>query len=270
MSNHIDFPDVHVPRARPVTPFKGGFSRKLAAYVATKRIRPLNQRPLVSITFDDIPESAFLNGARVLEDHGVRGTFYIAGGLCGTADADRRMSTAAQCIELHRRGHEIGCHTFSHSVVQDLDADGFTAELDSNREFFAELMPELTLENFCYPYGISSLSRKLQAQARFNSCRGTKAGINAGSIDLGMLKATPIDYTTSPRAVINAISETVRLNGWLILFTHDVADQPTWIGCTPQLLKMVVASAQEQGCEVVTVRDGLQRIGLGQTAATTP
>jgi peptidoglycan/xylan/chitin deacetylase (PgdA/CDA1 family) len=270
MRTHAELHDLLFPPARPVSPFKGGLSRKLATYVATKRIRPRNQRPLVSITFDDIPESAFVHGARVLEDRGVRGTFYIAGGLCGTAEADRRLSSAADCLELHRRGHEIGCHTFSHPVVQALDAGGFAAELDRNREFFAALAPELTLENFCYPYGIASLSRKLQAQTRFHSCRGSKAGINAGMIDLGMLKATPIDYTTDSQAIVRAIGETVRRNGWLILFTHDVMPDPSWIGCTPQLLELAVTAAQEGGCEVVTVRDGLQRIGLSETATAIP
>ena len=55
-------------------------SRGLAYYVATKCVRAQNKRPLVSITFDDVPDTALVNGARVLERHGVRGTFYIAGG----------------------------------------------------------------------------------------------------------------------------------------------------------------------------------------------
>lgn len=235
-------------------------SRGLARYVATKRVRAHNARPLVSLTFDDIPDSAFINGARVLEDRGVRGTFYIAGGLCGTTEADRRLISAADCVELHRRGHEIGCHTFTHPVVQSLDAGAFAAELERNREFFASLVPGLTLENFCFPYGVTSLSRKLQAQARFHSCRGSRPGINAGSVDLGLLKGVPIDYRTDAATITRVIDETVRRNGWLILFTHDVAAVPTWIGCTPRLLDHAVAAALERGCDVVTVREGLRRI----------
>ena len=248
-------------KLRPVSPWPGGLSRKLADYVVTKSVRARNTRPLVSFTFDDIPETAFTYGARVLEDRGVRGTFYIAGGLTGTTETERRLATAAECVALHRRGHEIGCHTFTHPVIQTLDADALTAELDRNRDFFASLLPDLTLENFCYPYGIASLSRKLQAQARFHSCRGCKPGINAGTIDLGMLKAVPIEQATEPAAIEAVIDETVRRNGWLILFTHDVAPEPTWIGCTPQMLDRMIAAALDRGCEVVTVRDALRRIG---------
>lgn len=249
------------PAPRPVSPLRGGLSRKLASYIATKRVRPRNARPLVSITFDDVPDSAFIHGARVLEEHGARGTFYIAGGLCGTIDANRRLISAADCVQLHRRGHEIGCHTFTHPVVQWLDAETFNTELDRNRDFFARLAPDLVLENFCYPYGITSLARKFQAQTRFDSCRSAKAGVNAGMIDLGMVHGTPIDHTTSAQTIIDALDETVRRNGWLVLFTHDVSPEPTWIGCTPQFLAAAIDAARERGCEIVTMRDALRRIG---------
>lgn len=39
--------------------------------------------PLVSFTFDDVPDSALGAGAAVLEKYEARGTFYIAGGLAG-------------------------------------------------------------------------------------------------------------------------------------------------------------------------------------------
>ena len=249
-----------IPQPRPVSPLRGGLSRKLASALVTKSVTARNERPLVSFTFDDIPESAFVHGARVLEENGARGTFYIAGGLCGTTDANRRLVSTSDCVQLHRRGHEIGCHTFSHPVVQWLDADAFTTELDRNRDFFSRLMPDLVLENFCYPYGIASLPRKWQAQARFDSCRSAKPGVNAGTIDLGMIKGTPIDYTSDAAAVLAAIDETVRRCGWLVLFTHDVSPDPTWIGCTPQFLDAAIKAALGRGCEVVTVRDALRRI----------
>jgi peptidoglycan/xylan/chitin deacetylase (PgdA/CDA1 family) len=254
---------------RTANRLQGGLSRKLAQYVVTKRVRASNDRPLVSFSFDDIPDSAFIHGSRVLEERGARGTFYIAGGLCGRTEPDRRLISASDCVELHRRGHEIGCHTFSHPVVQLLDANGFAAELDRNKQFFASLAPDLTLENFCYPYGKTSLRRKLQAQARFHSCRGSVPGINVGTIDLGMLKGTPIDQTTEVAKIVHAIDETVRRNGWLILFTHDVSPAPTWIGCTPQFLDAAVATALRHGCDVVTVREGLIRVG-SDTNGTMP
>lgn len=236
-------------------------SRRLAHYVVTKRLRARNRQPLVSFTFDDIPDAAFIHGAPALEAHGVRGTFYVAGGLCGTTEADRRLASAADCIALHRRGHEIGCHTFTHPAVQSLDAKGLAAELDRNRGFFASKAPDIVLENFAYPYGIASVPRKLQAQKRFHSCRGSQRGLNAATVDLGMLKAVPINRATDRASIAAVVDEAVRRNAWLIFFTHDVAPVPTAIGCTPQFLDAAVTYALERGCAVVTVREGLERIG---------
>jgi peptidoglycan/xylan/chitin deacetylase (PgdA/CDA1 family) len=171
------------------------------------------------------------------------------------------LISASDCVELHRRGHEIGCHTFSHPKVPLLDAQRFAAELDRNEAFFASLIPDLKLENFCFPYGLTSLARKQQAQARFHSCRSCKAGINAGKVDLGFLKGVPIDHISDLSTIAPFIEETVRLNGWLILFTHDVSPSPTWIGCTPKLLDAIVKFGIRKGCDVVTVKEGLRRIG---------
>jgi peptidoglycan/xylan/chitin deacetylase (PgdA/CDA1 family) len=63
----------------------------IAERVAHKLVRNLPRRvrdvaprrPIVSFTFDDVPVSALANGATILEKHGVRGTFYVAGGIAG-------------------------------------------------------------------------------------------------------------------------------------------------------------------------------------------
>jgi peptidoglycan/xylan/chitin deacetylase (PgdA/CDA1 family) len=235
-----------------------GISRRLVRYVVTRQVRAGNTRPLVSFAFDDVPASAFVHGAPVLESLGVRGTYYVAGGLCGTVDDDRLIVSAAECAELHRRGHEIGCHTFSHVDLRSVSEAELYADLDRNRAFFASVAPGLRLDNFAYPFGSASLMRKLQIQRRFVTCRGVTEVINAGSIDLGMLKAVGlIDFAK----VASAVDEARRRNGWLILFTHDVAPAPTAIGCTPALLRAAVERALEAGCEVVTVREAARRIG---------
>ena len=62
-----------------------------------------NTGPLVSFTFDDVPDSAFVNGAAVLERRGLRGTFYIASGICGSQDEHWRVIGEDQVRALHDR-----------------------------------------------------------------------------------------------------------------------------------------------------------------------
>ena len=43
-------------------------------------------RPVASITFDDFPKNAWVHGGPVLARHGVRATYYTAGGFCGRTE----------------------------------------------------------------------------------------------------------------------------------------------------------------------------------------
>jgi peptidoglycan/xylan/chitin deacetylase (PgdA/CDA1 family) len=221
-----------------------------------------NREPLVSFTFDDVPASAYENGATVLEDCGIRGTFYIAAGTCGVKDTYWNVLDRDQVTALHGRGHEIGCHTYSHANVETLDADGMDDECLRNYELLHQLCPAVRVRNFCYPYGGLSLPRKLQLQKRFDTCRGVYEGINAGKIDLGLLRVIELyDRTLTEEKLHRVLREIRDRNGWLIFYTHDVATQPSWIGCSLALLRSTVAAVQSLGVPCVPVRDALSLIG---------
>ncbi len=234
--------------------------RAAAKYVKTKQILMRNAAPLVSFTFDDVPDSAFLNGARVLDRSGVRGTFYIAAGTCGAQDEYWRVIAREQVAALHESGHEIGAHTFSHVNVQTLSAAEMAEETRRNDARLREICGDVRIENFAYPFGDVSIFRKLQLQREFASCRSIYEGINSGMIDLGLLKVAPL-YGRSAASVPALLDEVVRTNGWLIFYSHDIADPPSWIGCTPELLGEAVALVKASGIEMVTVAEGLRAIG---------
>jgi peptidoglycan/xylan/chitin deacetylase (PgdA/CDA1 family) len=240
-----------------------------------------NTAPLVSFTFDDVPDSAYTNGAAVLEDHGARGTFYIATGILGAADTHWRVIGGDQVSALRARGHEIGCHTFSHIGVDKLDALALDEECRRNRETLRELCPGIRITNFCYPFGRVSYPRKRQLETRFDSCRGIYEGVNSGIADLGLLRVIELyDRTLTREKLERTLRETRESNGWLIFYTHDVAETPSWIGCSPRLLRETLQAVAAEGMECLTVRDGLAAIGcasaeprvamLPATAAATP
>jgi peptidoglycan/xylan/chitin deacetylase (PgdA/CDA1 family) len=239
-----------------------GVSRKIARYHRSKPCVMRNDMPLVSFTFDDVPDSAYTNGAAVLEQCGVRGTFYIAAGTCGVSGPDWRVIGRDQVGALHERGHEIGCHTFSHAHVDQLDADALDRECRRNRELLQELCPGVALANFCYPFGRTSFPRKLQLANSFASCRGIYEGINAGIIDLAMLRVIELyDRTLTADKLQRVVAETRQQNGWLIFYSHDVADTPSWIGCSPELLRRAVKAAQAAQLRCLPIRDALTAIG---------
>ena len=247
----------------------GGLSRKAAKLHCSKPFQMRNRAPLVSFTFDDVPDSAYLNGARILDDHGIHGTFYIASGICGTHDTYWRVIDQAQVRALHDAGHEIGCHTFSHVPAETLDAAIMADECRKNRDRLAELCPGIQLTNFCYPFGKVSLSRKLQLQETFDTCRGIYEGINAGKVDLAMLRVIELyDRTLTDEKLERVLRETRDRNGWLIFYTHDVAQEPSWIGCSPPKLESTVKAVQAMELTCLPIRDALPEIGYGGKVQT--
>jgi peptidoglycan/xylan/chitin deacetylase (PgdA/CDA1 family) len=236
--------------------------RRAARHYVSKSFRMQNRTPLVSFTFDDAPDSAYINGASILEEHGIQGTFYIASGTCDTQDTHWHLITPEQVRALHDRGHEIGCHTFSHANVESLDAAGMDEECRKNHNLLRRLCGDIQLTNFAYPYGGVTLMRKLQLQRRFDTCRGIFEGVNFGTIDLGILKVVELyNRTLTPEKLQAVLRETCDRNGWLVFYTHDVADPPSWIGCSPDLLRSTIEIFQAAGIPCVTVRDALRHIG---------
>ena len=244
--------------------------RKGARHHRSKPFAMRNAAPLVSFTFDDVPASAYVNGAAILEQCGVRGTFYIAAGTCGIIDLNEhwRVIDRHQVSALHDRGHEIGCHTFSHVKVDQVDARTLDEECRRNVALLRELCPGVEITNFCYPFGRVSLPRKLQLQDRYDTCRGIYEGINAGVVDLALLRVIELyDRTLTPEKLRRVLRETKERNGWLVFYSHDVADPPSWIGSSPALLREVVAAVQAENIECLTIREALAAIGYRRPAA---
>ncbi|MDX0520381.1 polysaccharide deacetylase family protein [Sinorhizobium medicae] len=216
--------------------------------------------PLVSFTFDDVPDSALGAGAAVLEKYEARGTFYIAGGLAGQVEPDRRLITPEGCGELLARGHEIGCHTFSHRRLRDIA--GLGADLDRNDAYLKRVGVSPGASNFAFPYNAAWPSARDELRRRYRTCRAAGEAINRGAVDPMMLKGVEIRQPEhEARALTSWIDDVVERPGWLIFFTHDIAMQPTSYGCTPETFDHLVRYAVEKGCCILRVDSAADRIG---------
>ncbi|MFC3691672.1 polysaccharide deacetylase family protein [Chenggangzhangella methanolivorans] len=219
--------------------------------------------PIVSFTFDDVPDTALTAGARILEAHGVRGSFYIAGGLAGRVEPGRTLIDLDGCRELAARGHEIGCHTYAHDAVRRLGPSALAADLDRNAAYLAEIEGARARRNFAFPYNAGSIPALPELGRRYRTCRAAGDRINRGPTDLNFLNAVEIRQPEESALALTArIEEVAREPGWLIFFTHDVAETPTDYGCRPETLDRLVGHAVAKGCVVETVDAALNRLGL--------
>lgn len=235
-------------------------SHRLARHIP---LQPMRMRggPILSLTFDDVPASALTEGAPLLETHAVRGTFYIAGGLLHRRTPDWQVIDAQGVCELHARGHEIACHSFSHRRADQSGGRFIAEDIIRNRNFLRGIEPTLPLKNFAYPYGYGSFGWKRKLASNFRTCRGILPGLNAGFFDPQFLDAVPLYANRIDKDGIDRVlDDACERRGWLIFYTHDVTARPSEYGCTPALLAHALRAAQARGIACLNIAEALARI----------
>lgn len=232
-------------------------------------------RAIVSFSFDDFPKSAATTGARVMDERGVRATFYATAGNMGRIVDGQRQYDAEDLVRLSETGHEIGCHTATHPHLADAPRSRIRDEYAANRDLLRALGHGKALRTHAYPYGDVSPDLKREAGHWFAASRGIRPGLNVGTIDLALLDCVSMEpHILAARSARAWIDLAVRRNAWLIFLTHDVAADHTRFGTDPDTLAGIVDHALAAGAEILPVADALDRAtstaGATASAAFTP
>lgn len=100
------------------------------------------------------------------------------------------------------------------------------------------------------------------AGALFQSCRGGGQRANHGRIDLNLLQAYFVDGRNRDdlRSIRSVIDGNAESGGWLIFATHDLAENPSRYGCTPEQLEALIDHSLASGAEVLPIAAGVERI----------
>ncbi len=240
---------------------------RLAMHVPVSPFNATSATPAVSFTFDDVPESAATQGAALMEEHHARATYYVSGSMLGIQADHWRVLDADMMVDLHARGHEIGCHSHSHGRADLIAGDALQADILRNRDLLKSIEPSLPLKNFAYPFGIGTMSWKRRLKKHFQSSRSVHPHLNHGRIDAQYLYALPLtDRQMDAGSIDRAYEEAARKKAWLIFYSHDVDARHSDYGCSPGLLRHALRAAQRFGLNVETVNSALTRIGtrIGQ------
>ena len=255
----------HLPAS--IDRLAGRLTNRLMQAISWQIIHVPTREPIVSFTFDDVPDSALHVGARILETHGARGTFYISAGLQGRIEPDRTLIDAAGCKELASRGHEIGCHTYGHEDLRHVGNASLMADLIRNDDYLNAVDPRPGRRNFAYPYNSGAIGKRAMLRDAFRTCRAAGEAINRGPTDPTFLRAVEIRQPeTHASALTHWLDELAAAPGWLIFFTHDVSPTPTPYGCTAATFERIVRHAVERNCRILTVDAALDRMGLREEA----
>jgi peptidoglycan/xylan/chitin deacetylase (PgdA/CDA1 family) len=238
---------------------KGKLRRRYVRLFQRKRAHVRLDRPMLSISFDDVPMSSAREGADIVEAAGARATFFISVGLCGRDGPMGLNATEAEVAALAVRGHEIGCHSFSHLDCGQARAREIDHDVEANRARLARCVVREPA-TFAYPYGDVSIDAKRVVGRRFRAARALHAGMIDGACDLNQLPAVGIEGPDGATTAAKWLDRAVARKAWLILYTHDVRNDPSDWGCTPAALELLLARAKQLGFEIRPVSEALDRI----------
>jgi peptidoglycan/xylan/chitin deacetylase (PgdA/CDA1 family) len=178
---------------------------------------PRWSRPLVSITFDDGWQSAYAQAVPLLEQYGYAGTFYVNPATIETPN----FMTAAELRALDRAGDDVALHGYEHVDLTAISARRVDEQLRRGQEALVEA--GLPTEHMATPHGRSDAQVEWYARKYVQTLRGTDSGINTRqNLDPYDLKVFYVDKETSPEALSEALAETQRSHGWLILVYHQI------------------------------------------------
>ena len=244
---------IHLHNLRPRLLNQG--RRMLTRYLARRLFVRSTSTPYISFTFDDFPRSSFLTGAPLLDELGVKGTFFVSMGLLDTESPMGRIATRDDLRSLLKKGHELGCHTFDHLDGWSTDPMVFEQSVTKNWDSLNLFLPPYYPRVFAYPLDGPRPRTKRIIGKHFLCCRGGGQTFNKGVIDLYLLNACFLDWRNRDdiRSIRRLIDQNNGVGGWLIFATHDITTEPSRYGCTPGFFGEVVRYACQSEAHVLPI-----------------
>ena len=177
----------------------------------------------VALTFDDGPSVYTEDILRVLEEYGVKATFFFIGKNI------YRYPEAVQAVR--DQGHGIGLHSFSHKVLRDLSKEDQTKEIESCLEAIAPMVDRDEIFLFRPPYGM------------FND--DTKELLSKHQMSLVLWNRDPRDWAArSDQEILSGVLNTTYSGGIYLL--HENA-------LTLEALPQIIEAFQEEDLEFINL-----------------
>jgi hypothetical protein len=217
--------------------------------------------PVVSFTFDDFPRSALYTGGAILKRYGVTGTYFASFSLMGKQAPTGTMFVEEDLKTLFADGHELGCHTFSHCHPWEIKPALFEESIVQNQRALSALRPGAVFRTMSYPLTVPAPETKRLTGRHFACCRGRGQTFNLGTVDLNSLSSHFLERKLGgPEAALKIIEENRAACGWLIFSTHDISEDPTPWGWTPEYFEDVVRCAVNSGARIMPMAEAWEAL----------
>ena len=210
---------------------------------------PDSPKGSVSFCFDDGWESAYTNGARIMDEYGYVGTHYIIPDELGTPN----HMTQEMVDDLHDRGWAIGGHNGSNLL--NMTPEQAEAAVKSTHDYLAEHNYR-GRQHYAYPNGgnndaIRKIVQKYFATGRtINPLGGSTNYVSEYRISAFSL------YQGIERSMIwEAIDAAVANNEWVILNFHRIGDMVDEIAWSEAEFRQVLDYVRDSGVRVTQIGD---------------
>ncbi len=239
---------------------------KAALHLARRPLKRSRIASIISFTFDDFPVTALSAGGRILEEYGLKATYYAAFGLMGKESPVGTIFSAKDVEKLLAQGHELGCHTFAHCHAWNTKPGDFERAIRQNADALRHIATGYRFATLSYPISNPHPRIKRIAAKYFRCCRGGGQTCNNGTMDLNNLSGFFLERAGGDAAqVMNLIDRTCDVGGWLIFATHDIANKPSRFGCTARFFEDIANHAVRSGARILPVGGALEEISRSQT-----
>ena len=192
------------------------------------------KRAAISLTFDDARQSQLERGLPILDEYGVKATFYVS-----IKSLEQRVDAWKAAAA---NGHEIGNHTLTHPcsgnvpfsrdrALENYTIDQMKAELrQANRDI--ERLVGVRPVSFAYPCGQKFVGRGRSLKSyvplvaeEFLTGRGwmDEWANDPAFCDMAQLMAMELDGKNFEQ-VKQIIDRTLANGGWLVFCGHDIGD----------------------------------------------
>gem|GEM_PF-217306 len=199
-------------------------------------------RPMIALTFDDGPVVGVTDGILdVLEQYGVRATFFICGWRLkaeGAPDLLKRMAAL---------GCEIANHTYNHTRVRYVDQSVVWKIIRANNNAIHKVIPDYPIVSFRPPSGGTSLSVRMAAKRNGMSVILWSQSGNAHAPDAASI---------FENVLIQEIDGRTLQDGDIVLL-HDTKERMV------EASALLIPELIRRGYQLVTVQELLHYSGTG-------
>ena len=205
----------------------------------------------VYLTFDDGPSSRTNKILDILDDYGVKATFFVV----GKTDEDSRIAMK----RIVNEGHTIGLHSFTHKYSElYASKEAFAADFEKIRKYVYDVTG-IDAKYYRFPGGSSNTvsNTDMSELIRFlNEKNVTYFDWNVANGD-----ETSSDYTVE-ELIENVMNDVVKYKTSVVLM-HEAADKGRTVESLPRLIELL----QQKGALILPIsRDTtvIQHVKLAQ------